>query len=82
MEAIIDQAKAQGLWKQPKDSQKASDILDRVDLSSIVSTETETKRPRRLNQLCWSTLANNYYLSHRQLQTARKRPRDQDVVAD
>jgi len=74
MEAIIDQAKTQGIWIEPQNSEQAYDILDRVDLSSIVSSETLTKRFRRLNQLSWSTLAHDYYLSHRQ----PKRPRLED----
>ena len=67
MEAIIEQARMQNKWSEPKDTEEALSILNSLDLSTVISSQTATNRPRRrLHELCWSTLAQNYYLSHRQ----------------
>ena len=44
MQAIVDQASRQGIWKEPNTPNEALTILDQVDLSDIVSTETAKKR--------------------------------------
>jgi len=65
MEAIIDQARKQNIWKEPETPKEALAILDNVDLTGIVDCETPKKRRRtRLNELSWTTLAQDYYVAH------------------
>ena len=73
MEAIIEQARKQGIWNEPKNPTDASAILDKVDLTAIITTDAAKKRPRaRFDLLSWTTLAQEYYLSHRPEKRQRK----------
>ena len=46
----------------------AKDILRKVDLSGIIPTKTPTGHPRRLQQLRWTTLVNDFYAMRQQSQ--------------
>jgi len=67
MEAIIQKAEEQGIWVKPTNCIVAKQILNSVDLSEIIPTKTPKGRPRRLDQLGWTTLANDYYERKQQL---------------
>jgi len=61
MEAIANKAVEQGLWIESTDPVVVKDILDKVDLSEIIPTKTPTGRTRRLNEISWTTLVNDFY---------------------
>ena len=83
MEAIIRQAKIQNVWTaDPKDETSAAQILRQVDLSRIVPSKTHTSRVRRLDQLSWSTLANDYYSARKNYQQRDHQEQLHDDMTD
>jgi len=61
MEAIVMKAIEQNVWVDPTDPVVAKNVLERVDLSEVIPTKTATGRPRRLDQVRWTTLVNDFY---------------------
>jgi len=51
----------QNVWVDPTDPVVAKNVLERVDLSEVIPTKTATGRPRRLDQVRWTTLVNDFY---------------------
>ena len=68
MEAIVQKAVEQNVWQEPTDSSVAKEILRNVDLSGIIPTKTPKGHPRRLEQLRWTTLVNDFYAMRQQSQ--------------
>jgi len=66
MEAILKKAEEQGVWEEPTDPTVAKEILNRIDFSDIISTKTPNGHIRRLDQLGWKTLANDFYAKRQQ----------------
>jgi len=64
MEALIQKAKDLGFWVDVVDQTDALDIFKHFNLSEIFPTTTPKGRARRLDQLKWETLANDFY-NHR-----------------
>ena len=82
MEAIVNQAKTQNVWKEPEDEKSALDILRSVNLSAVIPPKTRTNRQRRLDQLSWSTLANDYYENQHRLKLTHQSNSDDDFMHD
>ena len=49
-------------------------ILNRVDLSEILPTTTPSGRVRRLDQIKWTTLVNDFYALRQQSQQGNVQP--------
>jgi len=77
MEAIITRAKEQGVWVETTDPIVAKRILNDVDLSDFIPTETPKGRKRRIDQLRWTTLSNDYY-NYRKALLLQQHPRPDD----
>jgi len=86
MEAIVNEAKKQGVWAEPdeNDRNSAMAILQRIDLSKLVPGTTKSKRERRLCQLSWTTLARDLYKRdyHRKQHHAENRDNSGSDMSD
>jgi len=80
MEAILKEAQKQGVWEETTDPAKAKDILKHVDLSGILPVRSPGGRIRRLDQLNWTTLANDFYATRQKL--LQKPPTDDPQDGD
>jgi len=76
MDAIAKKAEEQGIWVETTDPVVAKDILNRVDLSDIIPMVTPTGRKRRLQQVRWNTLVNDFYAKRKQSQEVQFQPVD------
>ena len=58
----------QGLWVESIDPVVEKNILSMIDPSEILPTTTPTGLSRRLDQIKWITLANDFYVLRHQYQ--------------
>jgi len=66
MKAIMNEAIRNGVWIEPHNEPEALHVLSSIELSNIIPYTTRQHRTRkRLDQLSWSTLANDYYFSQK-----------------
>ena len=74
MEAIVNKAVEQHVWVDSTDPVVVKNILNRVDLSEILPTTTPSGRVRRLDQIKWTTLVNDFYALRQQSQQGNIQP--------